>query len=196
MEPTRPRARMSALPRLGNRLGTVGVGGNTSPHYCFGRPDRGIAVATHSATVSWKSDGQFASGRYSRVHELIFDGGTIVRGSSSPAVVPLPMSDPAGIDPEEALVASAAACHMLWFLALAREAGLEVESYRDDASAQLGRDDRGRLALTRISLRPAIAFTGREPEPEELERLHSEAHDRCFIANSLRGEVVVEPPAP
>jgi organic hydroperoxide reductase OsmC/OhrA len=148
------------------------------------------------ASVRWVSDGAFASGRYSRAHELRFDGGAVVRGSSSPDVVPLPMSDPAGVDPEEALVASVSACHMLWFLSLAQRAGWDVASYSDDAEGVMARDDRGRIAITRITLRPAIAFAGAAPDPAALDRLHHESHERCFIANSLRTEVVVEAPPP
>ena len=153
-------------------------------------------MASHSATVSWESDGAFVSGRYSRGHEISFDGGARVRGSSSPSVVPVPMSDPAGVDPEEALVASASACHMLWFLALAQKAGLEIVSYRDEAEGVLGKDERGRMALTRIVLRPAIVFAGGEPDAEAIAALHHDAHERCFIANSLRSEIVVEAPLP
>jgi organic hydroperoxide reductase OsmC/OhrA len=149
-------------------------------------------MSKHVAEVSWVSDGEFVSGRYSRRHELRFDGGTVVTASSSPHVVPVPMSDPAGVDPEEALVASAASCHMLWFLALAQQAGLEVTSYLDAAEGEMGRIGPGRMAITRIVLRPQIAFAGRQPEAGELDRLHHEAHERCFIANSLRSEIVVE----
>jgi organic hydroperoxide reductase OsmC/OhrA len=147
---------------------------------------------TPRASVRWVSDGAFASGRYSRAHELRFDGGAVVRGSSSPDVVRVPMSDPAGVDPEEALIASVSACHMLWFLSLAQAAGLDVTSYQDDAEGVMRKDERGRVAITRITLRPTIAFAGAAPDPAELDRLHHEAHDRCFIANSLRTEVVVE----
>jgi len=149
-------------------------------------------MARHDAIVSWVSDGKFTSGKYSRGHEWRFDGGAVVRGSSSPSVVPLPMSDPAGVDPEEALVASASSCHMLWFLALAQNAGLDVLSYRDEAVGQMGKDERGRISLTRITLRPDIVFAGRQPNTAELETLHHEAHEKCFIANSLRSEIVVE----
>ena len=148
-------------------------------------------MAKHQATVSWQSDGEFTSGRYSRAHELSFDGGAVVRGSSSPHVVPN-YSDPAGVDPEEALVAAASACHMLWFLSLAQAQGFDVAGYRDEASATLGKDDRGRIALTRITLRPEIRFNGRHPTADELDRLHHEAHDKCFIANSLRTGIEVE----
>lgn len=152
-------------------------------------------MSRHVAALSWRSDGQFASGRYSRRHEWKFDCGAVVTASSSPEVVPPPLSDPAGIDPEEALVASAASCHMLWFLALAQNAGLVVESYDDEAEAQMGRVAPGKMALTRITLRPRIGWQGTVPSADELTRLHRDAHERCFIANSLKAEIVVEPPA-
>ena len=148
-------------------------------------------MATHSVTVEWTSDGQFASGKYSRAHDWRFDGGALVRASSSPSVVPLPLSDPVAVDPEEALLASASSCHMLWFLHLARDAGFIVESYRDDPEGKIGRDDRGRMAFTSITLRPAIRYTGAEPDETQLDALHHEAHEKCFIANSLRIEISV-----
>lgn len=150
-------------------------------------------MSRHGAEICWRSDGAFASGRYSRRHEWRFDGGAVVPASSSPDVLPPPLSDSAGVDPEEALVASAASCHMLWFLALAQQAGFEVESYEDSAEGEMGRIAPGRMAITRIALRPRIVFAGRQPSPDELDRLHHEAHQRCFIANSLTGEIVVEP---
>ena len=149
-------------------------------------------MSRHVAELSWRSDGEFRSGRYSRRHEWRFDGGAVVAASSSPDVVPAPLSDPAGVDPEEALVASVASCHMLWFLALAQNAGFDVESYADSAQGEMGRIAPGRMALTRIALRPTIVFAGRQPLPDELDRLHHEAHERCFIANSLKTEIVVE----
>ena len=149
-------------------------------------------MASYLATVEWRSDGGFTEGRYSRAHSLRFDGGAVVPGSSSPHVVAPPMSDPAGVDPEEALIASTSACHMLWFLHLARDAGLDVAAYRDEARGTMGRDERGRMAMTRIVLRPEIEFAGEPPTAEALARLHHEAHERCFIANSLRTEIVVE----
>src|SRR5688572_191323 len=106
-------------------------------------------MADHLATIEWNSDGGFREGRYSRAHSLSFDGGAVVRGSSSPHVVPPPMSDPAGVDPEEALVASVSSCHMLWFLHMARNAGLDVAAYRDEARGSMGKDDRGRMAMLR-----------------------------------------------
>ncbi|HEX8307221.1 MAG TPA: OsmC family protein [Allosphingosinicella sp.] len=149
-------------------------------------------MADYLATIDWRSDGGFREGRYSRAHSWSFDGGAVVKGSASPHVVPAPMSDPAGVDPEEALVASVSACHMLWFLHRARDSGLDVATYRDEALGTMGRDSEGRMAMTRIVLRPKIAFEGEAPDPETLAKLHHEAHERCFIANSLRTEIVVE----
>ena len=147
----------------------------------------------HLATIEWRSDGGFREGRYSRAHSLSFDGGAIVPGSASPHVVPPPLSDPAGVDPEETLVASASACHMLWFLHLARDSGLDVAAYRDEARGSMGKDERGRMAMTRIVLSPEIEFAGEVPDEQALAKLHHDAHERCFIANSLKTEIVVEP---
>lgn len=152
-------------------------------------------MSRHSAQVAWESDGRFAEGSYSRRHQLRFDGGAVATGSSSPSVVPEPMSDPAGIDPEEALIASAAACHMLWFLDLARQAGFDLLSYEDSAEAEMGRIAPDRMAIVKITLRPRIVFAGAAPDAAALDRLHHEAHERCFIANTLNCEIVIEPPA-
>jgi len=153
-------------------------------------------VSRHLAQISWRCDGEFASGRYSRRHEWRFDGGAVVTASASPDIVPPPMSDAAGVDPEEALVASVASCHMLWFLSLAQQAGLTVDRYADAAEGEMGRIGPGRMAVTRIRLRPDIAFSGRAPAADELARLHALAHERCFIANSLTTEILVEPASP
>lgn len=149
-------------------------------------------MATHRATIGWRSDGEFVSGRYSRRHEWGFDGGARVTASSSPDVVPVPMSDPAGVDPEEALVAAASSCHMLWFLSLAQAEGIDVASYDDEADGVMGRLAPGKIGLTKITLRPAIAFGGPRPDAATLDRLHHQAHERCFIANSLKTEIVIE----
>ena len=148
-------------------------------------------MATYKAIVDWKAKGDFAANRYARAHEWRFDGGAVVPASSSPHVVPAPLSDPAGVDPEEALIASVSSCHMLWFLSLAQAAGFVVENYRDEAEGRMGKDDRGKVAVTKIILYPEIAFAGRAPSAGELDRLHHDAHDKCFIANSLRTEILV-----
>ena len=145
------------------------------------------------ATVAWQRDGQdFAGQRYSRGHAWQFDGGLTVPASSSPLSVPLPMSVAANIDPEEALVAATSSCHMLFFLSLAAQRGYVIDDYRDAAIGELGKNAQGRLAVTRIVLRPRIVFAATPPSPEALAALHHDAHERCYIANSLTADVVVE----
>lgn len=146
------------------------------------------------ATVEWQRNGQdFLDQRYSRAHAWRFDGGLALTASSSPLSVPLPMSDAAGVDPEEALVAAASSCHMLFFLSIAAKRGHTVDHYRDDAVGLLGRDERGRMAMTRITLRPVVTFAGTAPPgADELAAIHHAAHDQCYVANSLKTDVVVE----
>jgi organic hydroperoxide reductase OsmC/OhrA len=150
-------------------------------------------MKTFEAQVAWQRAGQpFLDGRYSRAHAWRFDGGLQLTASSSPLSVPVPMSDPAALDPEEALVAAAASCHMLFFLSIAAQRGFTVDSYLDAAVGFLDNDAAGRMAMTRIELRPAIAFGGeRQPGSAELQEIHHLAHERCYIANSLKTEVVV-----
>jgi organic hydroperoxide reductase OsmC/OhrA len=152
-------------------------------------------MAEYTATVSWtRSGASFLDKRYSRVHEWRFDGGTTVPASASPHVVPAPMSDPRGVDPEEAFVASLASCHMLNFLFLAAKAGFVVDSYTDAAAGQMEKNPEGRLAITRVTLQPQVRFSGgRLPAAEELQKLHDQAHHDCFIANSVRTVVTVIP---
>jgi organic hydroperoxide reductase OsmC/OhrA len=154
-------------------------------------------MSEHVATIRWqRNDDAFLRGRYSRAHEWRFDGGAAVHASASPSVVRVPWSDPAGVDPEEALVAAVSSCHMLWFLSLASEAGFIVERYEDDAAGTMGRDAEGREAITDVVLRPRVAFGGdTHPAIDEIARLHDEAHHRCFIANSVRSAIRVEPRA-
>jgi len=145
------------------------------------------------ATLLWQRGEQdFAGQRYSRAHEWQFDGGLRVPASSSPLSVPLPMSDPAAVDPEEALVAAASSCHMLFFLSLAAQRGFVVDRYADRAVGELGKNADGRLAMTRITLRPTITFSGPlRPSAQALAALHHDAHDKCYVANSLKADVVV-----
>jgi organic hydroperoxide reductase OsmC/OhrA len=152
-------------------------------------------MAQYTSTVLWQRDNaSFADHRYSRRHAWHFDGGAVVPASSSPHVVPLPYSDPAGVDPEEAFVASLSSCHMLWFLDIAARAGWVVDHYRDEAVGVMARNAQGRLAMTRVTLRPAVRFAPeRMPTPDVLQALHHQAHDSCFIANSVKTEVLCEP---
>lgn len=151
----------------------------------------------YTARVSWRREGApFLDHRYSRAHEWEFDGGARVQASSSPLSVPSPMSVEANVDPEEALVAAASSCHMLWFLALAAQRGLTVDSYLDDSFGIMQKNTEGRVAITRITLRPKIEFAGeRIPTSTEIQKLHELAHEKCFIANSLKSEIVVEQPS-
>ena len=150
-------------------------------------------MAAHRAIVEWRrGDQPFVDKRYSRAHLWTFDGGEVVRGSSSPSGVPVPLSDPTAVDPEEAMVASVSSCHMLWFLALAAHADLVVDSYRDAASGELDRNEAGRKYLARITLRPVTAFSGRQPDQAELDALHHEAHERCEMGNSVRAVITTE----
>jgi organic hydroperoxide reductase OsmC/OhrA len=151
---------------------------------------------TYTAQLRWQRQATeaFTDNRYSRRHEWRFDGGVVVPGSSSPHSVRLPYSDASAVDPEEALVAAASSCHLLTFLYLAAKAGWTIDSYEDDAVGLMARNEQGRLAITRITLRPAIRFGGgREPTAAELAQLHHDAHEQCYIANSLRSEIVCEP---
>jgi organic hydroperoxide reductase OsmC/OhrA len=151
-------------------------------------------MAEHGATISWtRGEAKFIDNRYSREHRWRFDGGAQVLASASPHVVRAPLSNPAGVDPEEAFVASLSSCHMLWFLSLAAEAGWVVDSYVDDAVGVMAKNAEGRLAMTRVTLRPLVAFSGRSPSRAELDALHHRAHEECFLANSVKTEVVTEP---
>lgn len=155
-------------------------------------------MAEHHAVVEWaRGDAPFLDNRYSRAHRWSFDGGATVAASASPHVVPVPLSDPAAVDPEEAFVASLSSCHMLFFLSFAAKQGFRVDAYRDDAVGRMGRDADGRTAMLEVILRPAVRFApGPAPTDEELDRLHHAAHDACFIANSVKTDVRCEPVAP
>jgi organic hydroperoxide reductase OsmC/OhrA len=151
---------------------------------------------SYTVTVEWKKndDEAFLDNKYSRGHTIIFDGGVKVPGSSSPHVVPLPMSVEAAVDPEEIFVASLSSCHMLWFLSLAAGKGFIVSSYEDNAEGMLGKNAEGKLGMTKVTLRPKAAFEGETiPSPEQIEQLHHESHESCFIANSVKTTVTVEP---
>ena len=148
------------------------------------------------ATVSWKREGAvFSDGKYSRAHQWSFDGGIAVPASSSPLSVRLPFSKADAVDPEEALVASLSSCHMLTFLYLAAKGGYVIDSYEDKAVGVMTKNERGKLFVSRVALRPRIVFSGaKQPTAGELDELHHHAHEECYIANSVLAEVVVEAP--
>lgn len=152
-------------------------------------------MSTYTAGIRWsRGEQKFTDNRYSRAHTWHFDGGTVVPASSSPAVVPLPLSDAAAVDPEEAFVASLSSCHMLWFLSLAAKRGYVVDAYADDASGVMAKNTASRLAMTTVTLRPLVTFGGASrPDRAALDALHHAAHAECFIAASIRSEIVIEP---
>ena len=147
-----------------------------------------------TATVAWQRKGEaFIGGRYSRAHTWSFDGGAVVPGSSSPHSVPLPYSDAEAVDPEEAFVAALSSCHMLFFLAFAAKRHWMVESYSDEAVGYMEKNADGKMAMTRVLLRPRLTFAEEIPAQTDIDDLHREAHEECYIANSVKAEVVVEP---
>jgi len=148
----------------------------------------------YRAAVQWtRGDAKFTDQRYSRGHSWSFDGGITVPASSSPLSVRLPWSVAEAIDPEEAFVAALASCHMLTFLYVAAKQGFVVDSYADEAVGEMTRNERGRMWVSKVTLAPAITFSGeKRPTSEQLDELHHLAHDECYIANSVKSEVVVQ----
>ena len=151
-------------------------------------------MSTYTATIRWRrtGDGDFTKGQYSRAHQWAFDGGAVVPASPSPHIVPAPWNDPNGGDPEEAFVASLSACHMLFFVEFSRRAGLTIDSYVDEAEGVLEKNADGKMAMTKVTLRPQVAWAGAAPDEAPLADLHHRAHEACFIANSVTTEVTVE----
>jgi len=151
-------------------------------------------MSIYTATIRWTRDpsSDFAKGQYSRAHEWAFDGGAVVPASPSPHVVPAPWSDTSGVDPEEAFVASLSSCHMLFFIDYARRDGWVVDSYVDEAEGVLAKRADGKMAMTRVTLRPRITWGGEAPDEAAIADLHHRAHEACFIANSVNTEVRVQ----
>jgi organic hydroperoxide reductase OsmC/OhrA len=151
-------------------------------------------LSIHTAEVSWeRDDARFTDNRYSRAHHWRFDGGAVVPASSSPHVVRLPFSDPSCVDPEEGYVAALSSCHMLWFLSLAARDGYVVDQYLDTAQGDMETNAEGKQAITRVTLQPAVVFSGaRVPTDAILAQLHHEAHESCFLANSVKSAILVE----
>ena len=156
-------------------------------------------MALHRAEAEWAlgqaTTEDFRKGRYPRGHRVSFEHGPQIRGTASAQVVGNRWAEPGAADPEQLLVAALSTCHMLSFLHVAREAGFVVARYRDAAEGLMEKTAEGRIAITRVTLRPAIDYLGRTPTPDERDQLHHAAHETCFIANSVKTEVVVEAPA-
>ena len=154
-------------------------------------------MSGHAAFVTWtlQKEADFPKGRYSRAHRIAFDGGAEILASAAPSVVGR-WADPAGIDPEEMLVAALSSCHMLTFLDLARRAGFFIDRYADAALGRMGEVAPGRKGLVEVVLRPDISWVGPAPDPAAVEALHEASHVACFIANSVRCEIRIEAPSP
>jgi len=152
-------------------------------------------MSTYTATIRWsrQGEGDFSRGQYSRAHTWEFDGGVTVPASPSPHVVPPPWSDLNAVDPEEAFVASLSSCHMLFFIDFARRAGFVVDGYTDEAEGVLDKRADGKMAMTRVLLRPRVSWGGEmPPDGATVADLHHRAHEACFIANSVTTEVTVQ----
>ena len=151
-------------------------------------------MSEYTAQVSWQRGEQdFLSNTYSRGHLWRFDGGVEVPASASPHIVPLPWSVEANVDPEEAFVASLSSCHMLFFLSIAAKQRFQVEQYVDNAIGLMEKNNAWKMAMTQVRLRPRVEFSGeRIPSREKLEKLHHLAHESCFIANSVKTEIITE----
>lgn len=150
-------------------------------------------MSTYTATLTWtRGDQVFSDGKYSRGHDIAFDAGFSIPGSSSPHVVRPPLSREDAADPEELFVAALSSCHMLFFLDFARRAGFVVDAYVDRAEGVLAKGADGRMQMTQVRLNPQIAWSGdKTPTEEELRELHHKAHEACFIANSFKGDVAI-----
>lgn len=148
----------------------------------------------YNVTIFWQKNLNevFVDNKYSRLHTWRFDGGIELAASSSPHVVPLPMSNESAVDPEEAFIASLSSCHMLWFLSIAAGRNYIVESYEDNAEGILGKDEDGKLAMTKVTLKPRVVFDNTiTPSPEQVDELHHLAHEKCFIANSVKTKITI-----
>ena len=144
--------------------------------------------------VEWKrGDDDFLNQKYSRAHRWRFDGGVEIPASSSPHVVPIPMSDESAVDPEEAYIASLSSCHMLWFLAIAAKRGHVVDSYIDNAVGEMGSNSKNQTVITRVWLKPSIAWASPTPSNSLIDQMHERAHESCFIANSVLTEILIAP---
>ena len=133
-------------------------------------------------------------GKFSREHTWNFDGGTTVPASASPSVVPAPWSNPAHVDPEEAFVASLSSCHMLTYVWLAGRQGFIVDSYEDEAVGVMAKNEKGVPWVSAVTLHPKVIYSGDKlPAPTDEGRLHHDAHEQCFIAQSVKTTVTVQP---
>jgi len=150
-------------------------------------------MSIHRAKIEWRRKGMpFEPAQYSRAHRIEFEPSVELAGNAAKENIPQGAPQGPGADPEQLFVASLSACHMLWFVDLASRRKLIVNRYVDDAEGVLEKNSEGRMAVTRVTLRPAVEFAV-PPSPEVLAELHHKAHEKCFIANSVRTQVIVGP---
>jgi len=152
-------------------------------------------MSEYTAEIVWQRASQevFTDSKYSRAHQWNFDGGATVAASPSPHIVPLPYSVAENVDPEEAFIAALSSCHMLFFLEVAAKRNLIVDNYQDLAIGILAKNRDGRVSMTKVTLRPQVKFSGEKcPTPTQLEKMHHQAHEQCFLANSVKTEVITE----
>ena len=152
-------------------------------------------MSEYSAKITWKRQPEeaFTDNKYSRGHSWEFDGGVVVAASSAPSIVPLPYSIEANVDPEEAFIASLSSCHMLFFLGIAGKRGFVIDEYIDNSIGIMEKDGDGKISITKVTLRPQVTFGGeKQPTLEKVEQMHHQSHEQCFIANSVKTEVVIE----
>ncbi|EGQ8064414.1 TPA: OsmC family protein [Vibrio parahaemolyticus] len=150
-------------------------------------------MSKHTALITWQRQANeiFSDNQYSRAHTWRFDGGLLVPASPSPHVVPLPLSVEENVDPEEAFVAALSSCHMLVFLSIAAKRRYVIDSYVDAAEGELTAGENGKVWVSRVVLNPKVVFSGdKQPSYEQLEKMHHMAHENCFIANSVKTEIV------
>jgi organic hydroperoxide reductase OsmC/OhrA len=148
----------------------------------------------HSANLCWEkpANESFIDGKYSRVHKWYFDGGAVVPASSSPEIIPVPMSDESAIDPEESFIASLSACHMLFFLSIAAVKKYVIEKYEDYAEGSMDKDDKGKMCMIKVTLHPKIIFSGSViPSRQQVNELHELSHARCYLANSVKCKIEI-----
>lgn len=152
-------------------------------------------MSQHTATIRWqRGEADFLRGKFSRVHSWTFDGGATVEASAAPSAVPAAYTSTAAIDPEEAFVASLSSCHMLTFLYFAYKQGFQIDRYEDEAVGEMTKGDNGVPWVSTVTLRPKIAYGGeKHPTAAEVQQLHHDAHEKCFIANSVKTHIQVEP---
>jgi organic hydroperoxide reductase OsmC/OhrA len=151
-------------------------------------------MSEHKANIKWThSQGEFLKGSYAREHTWTFDGGVTVPASPAPTSVKPPYSNPSNVDPEEAYVASISSCHMLTFLWVASRRGIEVTSYEDTAVGVMSKNERGILWVSSVVLHPRVRYAGSRPSDEVEEEMHHQAHEGCYIANSVKTDITVAP---